>query len=406
METDNLTQNNSWSIPPLSKKELLREKHFERKERIILSILLLFGCIASILFEKGCVHFISQKLNSLEKEEDSSFDIFEEKKNNRSDSTQKIAYVTNGNIHIFDLNSNSDREITNDGNVSTGISYSTLAWKNQDELSFSKCTSQECTIQNYVYSTSNLEQLTTLEATMVNAIRWSHNGDKLAMWYTGKTGGSLDIWNNGNNNTIKKGIEKINRANDFNDSIYIRFSPDDKKILLTNTFAQENQPYILVLDESGIEIDSIKKEGSQFPTFPFFMTNEVIYYRKDAYLYMRSLQTKEEHQVTDRISGAFDFIPSFDRSKISFWTYDWNTGITTIWYFDIGNETIKRLHDQMYIPFWGDDQTLLGIMIKDCKQCSKDKFETSGISKYDMETKTFSTLLELSNITNISADNL
>ena len=115
---------------------------------------------------------------------------------------------------------------------------------------------------------------------------------------------------------------------------------------------------------------------------------------------------KEKKIVSDRIYGAYDFNPSPDRSSVTFWTYDWLTGISTIWVYEIGTDDLKRLRDQESMPVWIGNRNLISIHTKDCKQCLVNDFEAKQFDGMDLKTSVVSKLLNTDGIITYISDNI
>jgi len=381
-------------------KEVLNSEQDDRWIVVLLTIGSLFAALGiGVLI----YNFIENTLTRVEEEKVIQIVEEEESEDIQFEPINKIAYKSNYNIWVFDLETNDTVKITEDG--SKTYLYTALAWRNKNELSYSMCNLGECLIQTYSFEENKVMDEFEIKAQSIIALRWSHKGEVLAYLYNSSSELSLDV----------KVGEKVRSLIDFprlsdvtldtNDAVYIRFSPNDEKILLVNTLVDGDETYIQVLNLSGGMLVSIKKDFNSDPTFPFFMSNDIFYYKKDDYLYIKPLKSGEETQLTDRVKGAFDFKPSPYKTKISYWTHDWLGGVSTVWTYEVGTEEISRIRDQESHPVWINGDTLVTLKTADCRECTKEKFEFQGLDKIDLVTKEVSTLIELEDIEFFEADN-
>lgn len=380
-------------IPPIDKKGLTEELNWEKTQKRTIVLLMLLSFSIALLLGNLTYNFMAK--NPLSPEQDTEEQVLgegEEPEDVQFEPINKVAYKSEGNIWVLDILSSEVTQITKDGSAIN--SYTALAWKNKYELSLAKCSQQKCAIQTFNFEEDKITEEFEVDASQILALRWSHKGKALA--YLCDTGLNLEL--DVKINTEVKNLSKFDRADNFymdtNDAIYIRFSPNDERVMLVNTLAQGVDPPIVVFDLSGKEVLSVKKEKDTYSTFAFFMSNEMIYFKKDDYLYLRPFDSEEETQVTDRIIGAFDFQPSPDRTKLAYWTYGWFSGVSTVWIYEVGTGQVKRLRDYNAYPVWADDNTLIMIDFPYCRECLRDEYEFTGLSKMDLETKVVSDLVE------------
>lgn len=405
-KNENIVKETFWEMPPVDAEVLKAEQRAEQKEKIPIVILTLTGFFLTILIGWSTFTFIYNNVASRDSEDHSLIlgeETEQEDENIQFDPIRQIGFISSRNIWIYDLKDDKDIQITNDGGQN--YNYTSLAWKNKRELSFSKCSSQNCIIQTYdLYERKSIDVF-ELDAEDIPAMRWSHQGDKLVYLFKKGNQLHLTIKSEESSHNIGSFSYDAKKIPDFNDALYIRFSPNDEKIMIVNTFVQERNPSLIVLDLSGKIITSIEKSKGALPTFGFFTSNETIYYKNHDYLYVRSLENSQETKLTNRIVGAFNFQPSPDKSLITYWTYDWPSGVATIWIYEIGTDSVKRLRDQESYPVWLDNETLVTLQLPNCPRCAKEMFEFDGFAKFDLQTKVISSLFEIDEVGKFSVDN-
>lgn len=398
------TKERSLEYPPLSREAYEKELYQEGVTKRALTLLFVSAVVFGITIGIFVFNFTNNSI--VNREENREVQILgeeEEKKDIQFELINKIAYIKANNIWVFTLEDRENIQITSEGG--SGITYPSFAWRNRDELTFSKCTNALCTVQTFSFKEKTIIDLFEVKSTIVKALRWSHKGDSLA--YLFRDQGKLYLTIKGNEvlRNLGKFAEEEGRAYDFYDARYIRFSPDDKKLMIVNTFVPEGSPTITVIDNSGEIVVSLNKTKESFATFGFFMSNETIYYKKEEYLYVRSLETGEETKLNERIVGAFNFQPSPDKSKLSYWTYDWLSGVSTIWIYEIGTSDLKRFRDQESFPVWANNEILISFKTSDCRKCLLGKIEVLGVSKIDLVSKNVEMLGGLADAESLNVDN-
>lgn len=392
-------------MPPATSEELEEEMRIERQGKSPLIVLMIVSLITSATIG---IRFYINLARTLEKDSQARLSILGEEKrieelNSQYQPVKKLAYLKDNDISYYDLDRNREINLTAKGTASNA--YTALAWKNKNELSIAKNENSKIIIDTFDISGENIIDTFEIEADSVVSIRWSHDGEMLAMLCEVGTNFILRL----KHDTTIRDIctlpfiskEKL----ELNDSIYVRFSPNDEKILLQNTLASENQPSILILDTNGNELASIQKTENP-PTFAFFMSNDTFYYKKDDYLYVNSISTGEETKLTDRIVGAFGFTASPDKSRIAYWTYDWGSGVPTIWTYEIGSSSIKRHKDSQSYPIWIDNDNLVSLTTSPCSKCYlKESFEHTAFINLNLTSKSSKELSEAVKVEFFSAEN-
>lgn len=380
--------NNSLEMPPVSKETLEIESKIERNEKKVLSFFTCLGFFVSLILGLSIYFRLNaniQTQNITNNLEVLGEETQKEELNLQFDPINKIGYIKKNSIWIYDLLNSQNIQIFQDGGKS--LKYQNLAWKNKNELTIVKNQNDLTIFENYnVLDQTSLNLLEIPESKIVYT-RWSHQGNKLAYLVENKNNLVLNVFIENTNQNIAS-VPYVKRTLDMNDSLYIRFSPDDKKIMIVNTLVNENESAITILDLEGNIILNLNKEKNIIPTFGFFMNDNLIYFKKDDYLYLRPLDTDNDTKVTDRIVGAFNFQPSPDKSKLTYSTYDWNSGVSTIWVYEIGVNEIKRLKDQSNYPIWIDNNNLIAFRQPDCIRCPVNKLTFEDFVKFDLLNKT------------------
>lgn len=398
-------QDKSLDISPVDRKILEQESIQERREKYSIIILVLLGFISSVTIGTGLYKLINNSLVATKEkgiplvpgeEEESEEDI-------QFEPVNKIAYIYTENVWIYDLETDENKKITADGGRT--YSYLTLAWRNKEELTFPKCGSGKCTVQTFSLKEEKIIDSFEVQTSQIPALRWSHKGDVLAYVFKKEGGLVLTIRSGGEPKNLGRFVWDEGRDFDYNDALYIRFSPNDEKVMIVNTFVFEGDTSLVVLNLLGDNVVSLERTKDSHPTFGFFMSNETIYYKKDKYLYVRSIESGDESCVNDRVVGAFNFTPSPDRTQIAYWTHDWLSGIATIWFYEIGTGDIKRFRDQEAFPVWTSNETLIALNAANCRKCNLERFEFLRFDKVDLLTKNTVPLIELDEIKAFTVDN-
>ncbi|MDD3648020.1 MAG: hypothetical protein PHS44_06010 [Candidatus Dojkabacteria bacterium] len=364
----------------------------ERKEKFTVIILCLFGLIFSIAIISITYKFVNSKIVGTGHIETAAASVPEENREKKKEDprVRKIAYKAKGQLFIFDIEKNKKKAIS----VDTDKKHTALSWKNKNELCYSECDGGKCHVNTYSVDKKEIIDSFELEANDILALEWSDKETSLA--YLFELNGELYLTLKNNSTFRNLGKFKYDQYKpvDFGDATYIRFSPNDERILLVNTYTYVNEPTVLVLDLTGTVLFSLEKEVGHVPTSAFFMSNDLIYFKKNDSLYVQSLEVKKPRQLSERIMGAFDFRPSPDKTKVTYWTYDWPTGVTTVWVYDIGNEDLKRVRDQESQTYWIDDQILVSYRTPNCIECPMKDLKIKGISLVDLKTKVVSDLFK------------
>lgn len=405
MKQKNTTTDLSLELPPIDPEILQQETRLEQQGRNF--ILFLIICAFSFALAVGSISYSYIRKNILEKGLDdllsSSLSGIDESENeNLYERVDKVAFISSGDIWFYDLKKKKETRVTSDGTSET--IYKNPSWKNSNEITFSKCSLGKCSIQTYNISERKITENFNVEGDKIFSLRWSHKQEWIAYIFKQNNDLFLTIKSGDVFKNLGKFSFDPNRSFDFNDAIYSLFSPNDERIMLVNTFSQNEDPSIVILDLNGDIIASIPKEGDWPPSFGFFTSNDTIYYKKNDFLYVRSLNDEKETKLTDRIVGAFNFQPSPDKSKITYWTYNWPDGVTTIWVYEIGNDSMKRLRDQETYSSWIDNETLVSLHLPDCLKCPLNEFKYSWISKADLKTKVVEPLVEIDDIQYLSTE--
>lgn len=399
-------ENYSTLIAPLVSQQTLQdERREEGRQRMKVAIFITACFVLSISL--GGFSYYEIKENVIRKareQEESEMSEEEEEENVQFDPIDKLAYVSYNNVWVVDLDGKGVLQLTNDGTDEKR--YSSLAWKNKEELSFSQCVLQKCRIETYHFAEDVIYLEHEFDAEEVVSMRWSHKGDSLTYVYNSNDKLFLNVKVSENAETIKEFLGMNMSFSDFNDALYLRFSPDDEMIMLVNTYVDINSPSILIVKTHGEEVMSLNRTDEVLPTFGFFMSNEIIYYKKDQYMYIKTIGKEDETQMSDSVIDVFNIQPSPNRAKLAYWTYDWNGGITTIWVYEIGLGFVRRLQDQESFPLWHDKDRLISLSTPNCYQCSLDKLAFEGFDLVDVSQKTLSTLVNVSDISSFTADNL
>jgi len=293
----------------------------------------------------------------------------------------KKLYISEGRIYSLNLETGENLLIEQIESVQSA----TL--KNNDELVFSTCSEGNCKINLYNFTTQEISNVLEFKAENINFLKYSYDDQVLAFSSFQKGIYSLNIFKNTSVST-KLYINGVNKESyEFSDTINIDFSPNNEKIVYTNTSVLENSPVISVVNiDKGVELEIKNKDNSR-PSYAFFVSDEVIYYKENDKLFLRNIETDREALVSKRINGGFGFIPSPDLKQVAYYTYDYPGGITTLWSYDIASDSLRRLQDHHIEPVWADEINIISLKNEICNSCGLNKFEITGIDKININTK-------------------
>lgn len=374
--------------------EIEIDLHNEDHKRKVLLSLLFVGMFLSFLAILGTYNLLKTTLAT---EEDDQILTVQERENREKELNEqyepikKIAYISGDSLNVYNIETDTVKS------VYTGDQVSSLTWKTKHELTFSQCLDNTCQIKNINLENEQVSVLEKITTERVIYLKWSRDNKVLAYLYKSDINEvELSIADEEGVKTLGTYSWNGDEFYDFNDSVYIRFSPNSEKIMLVNTFSGED--YVTILNLKGESLDSLVGQYDKTPSFAFFVSNETIYYKKGDYLYVKSIGSEEETRVTDRIVGAFGFNPSPDKSKITYWTYDWPTGITTMWVYEIGAGKIKRFKDQESQPLWLDNSTIISLKTSNCRECPLNDLEYVSFDRADFSTSVVEELVKVEDL--------
>ena len=381
-------RNSSLLADPPLKEEIIEEQKNEAKERKIKLAVIFGGLIICILCGWGISDRLTRNYEESEKN-DKQVLTSDERENILKDEyplelLDKFAYIDDGKVIVNDFEGNNVVTLTSE-NLG-GISIDSITWKGKDAISIGGCIEKTCSVKTYSFSDSSVSQSYEFTASKVSALRWSHDKNHLGILFFHENKFTLNIASGESQKSIYEVPGVMSEEFTYDDLLSLRFSPDDQKIMVTNTFIQQGNPSVVVLDYSGnIKLELIGEDPR--PTFAFFMSNSDVFFKKNDLLYSINIDTQDQAKVTERIVGAFGFEPSPDRRSISYWSYDWNSGTTTMWVYNYLMDSIERLSDYIIKPEWISDSKLIGIYVGGCRACAYNKFFIKGFQTYDRQLR-------------------
>lgn len=392
------SKKNSSSLiaPPISEQDLMYEDNRTRKDRIAIWLLFGVGVVSSLFIATKTFHFLkydfgTEEVTNQTYQEDS---IRQEIAGQQIqfDPINKVSILKDGNIFVYELDGQALRQITYD--ASAIKTYSNLTWKDDKHLSFSECFYDTCSIKTYNYETQQfLDEEISFEG-VIQSLRWSTDGGRLGILSYKEENFFFQLRND-KKIIFKSEVSGVRRESyTFDDASYIRFSPEGEFVMIVNTFVQEGWPVISVFSIEGEQVLSFNKSSSTNLSFSVFMGENTIYFKKGDLLYSREFDSDEDLQVTDRVVGAFGFEPSPDRKKLTYWTYDWDSSTTTMWVYNVSEDSIKRLADHAFEPSWVDENNVVAIKTDLCHECFKENLPMEGIGFYDHQKRMFDVVVE------------
>lgn len=390
-----------------SKDELYSELIHEQNERKFLIFSVFLGVIISILFGKLTFAFLYDNVVAGSDQDEQNEVLITDGTNETDfqfDEIKKAAYLHEGNVYVYDAGEKREVQIVSD--ASTDIRYSALGWKNSEEITFAKCMRTGCFVQTYNLNERKTSGGFEVDAARVDALRWSHKGESLAVLFTKNGQSTLRLYSGGSEADLYTMQSTDDIVYDYDDALYIRFATNNQQIMLVNTFVFEGAPSLVVLNLEGEIRTKIEKTSSAKATFGAFTGEDTIYFKRGEHYYVRSLTNGNEVLMTDRIVDGYNFQLSPDRTQFAYWTQDWLTGISTIWTYEIGTGKISRLKDQASHPVWLDDETLIFTQTEDCIQCELQKLEYKGLFALNLQSRQTKEFVIRDNVARCVTDNL
>ncbi len=386
-----------------SQKRLINNYAYELFNKKMIMLLFLLSIFSSFFIGNSFYNLI---VSTKASEQSDSTNIKGAKDKARKEEIQfkpinKVAYIADNKVFIIKLENPKAQEIPN---LDEDSIYSSLAWKNPQELSFAKC-KEECSILTYDLAKKSINEETKINSSKVYAIRWSHNGKILAIFSKSTHDqAEIFIYDESGLNSITKVKASESMSQDFDSKRYIRFSPNDENILVVNSSIENGESTIQVFDLKGKK--QINLKGNSTLTDPFFMSNDTLYYKEGEKANIFSINTKDKAVLSPEIRNPYGINPSLDRTKITYWTTEWSNGESIIWTYDIGKRSLKMLADRAINPHWINDNSIIYQDTQQCLQCNQSDIERQNLNIYLIDSGEERPLVKEKNITEISANNL
>ncbi len=303
---------------------------------------------------------------------------------------KKIAYLYEGNVWVINEDGTGKKKIT-DADESPESYYSNPQWKEVGVVSYSRCLGGECTIYSYDLEETKQVIERKFASSGIISFGWAHESDRLAYFYTDDNGARyLDLWDGESLDNLDSWTEPIyGRGGSFDDGNSISFSSDDNYILLFYTIGVPGQDSIIIYSEDGDEVISIGSEDdSGFPlsTFPNWLNDEEIIYKADSTLYQHPVVSSVAKILTSSFSG-YDLHLSPDQSRLSYWLFGDN-GITNSYYYDLGDDMVVKIIDDMVDLEWLNNNSLVGRTTEPIDGAMVP-FEYKGLATVDIDGRNF-----------------
>lgn len=226
---------------------------------------------------------------------------------------KKIAYLKNKDLWIINEDGSEKKQIT------TNAQASSFSWKNDEEISYGECKSL-CKIKTVnINSKKHTEEVVFEEFTQnIIAIDWSKDEKRLAYFYTDKDSDRhLTVKNNLDYDEYISFGPSQPKDSTFEDEVKVEFSPEKYRLLLVNTYLDEDdEDTLFIFDEEGKDIKQFKNA-----TFGSFISNNSFIFKSLTDNLLSKFVIGTDSLTSNLITYpiAYDPIMSPDLDFVSFW---------------------------------------------------------------------------------------
>lgn len=314
-----------------------------------------------------------------------------------------IAYIKDNNIYVMGTDGLNKKKLTN--NADSSINISNIGWKNSQNLTYSKC-KNGCVLTTFNLE-SNIEKIEANPGefageTQISTFSWNHKGDMIAFIYRLPDGKERLAFKSGTvQTTIKEFKQALGRGGGFDDNVNIEFSPDDGKVLVTNTGqlpnAENDSSSIWVFDVSGKELMSVNS-SEHTATQATWIDNYEFLYKYGNYFYQKTYTHPESQTVSTPFgNNLYNPKPSFYNKYLATWKIDKDLKHPTTIIYPWEDKPLKEYKDTI-MPTWLTDKLLLLKNTSPSNDEGMINFTTSGLSIINIEDNS-QKRLEYGNIT-------
>lgn len=287
----------------------------------------------------------------------------------------RIVYIKNHNVWIVNNDGTGKKQMTTDG--SDSVKYDNVDFRYPGIISYSKC-SGECRVYTKDISSGDDELIVEMMpfTQAVTAARWSHDGEKLAYKFI-KGDGSKDavLWTETSSITLHSYAPPGFHMADLNAGVDIEFSPNDKRILLFDSYVDStfDKPVIVYNDEGTKLIEMTDA------TFPTFADNDNFYYKIGDELRMWRISSSTSYFVIPYpVPDSYGFKTSCDSYFIAYWDGSAPSDITLL-YHDTGGSS-SAIADNYAGPEWLDSDSKYLVAVK-APELTATGYQSEGLAK-------------------------
>ncbi|WKZ30366.1 MAG: DPP IV N-terminal domain-containing protein [Candidatus Dojkabacteria bacterium] len=296
----------------------------------------------------------------------------------------RIAFITANNVWVVNPDASGKTQITTDGGASAR--YSSLDWKAPGLLSYVKCTSS-CAVVTYSFADKKENVEVDIPNSQSAYISWNRDGTMLGYYVLSSVGDNANfiLHNNSGTVSIKTFEFPGGRGASNNDDLSIYFSPDNSKVVYTNTFFGDETIY--VYDMTGKQLTAVKAHA----TFGRMMNSSSILYVDKETLLQRSLSDNKVTSVGKHI--GYDLIPGLDNEHYYFWKLNEKSGIVSLYWNKLGGTEQKITENFLPIEPISNNE-VAGYLTKPVTAIGESmlSYDISGLGKVSNDGKARVTL--------------
>ncbi len=299
-----------------------------------------------------------------------------------------IAYLKEGNVWLLKADGTGLRQLTRD--ASEEVKYKSLVFLGSNELGFLRCntSSYQCTIKLKNLITNQEEEILTREE-MIEAFAIDKS-KKLKAFLQQEKVGNLALYyiDDQEEKKIFDFPKPLGRGGGLKDEVSLAFSPNEQYLLVVNTFSVPNQtgnPWtIWLFDRFGKLVETV---GEKFATDAFWQDNSRFIYSEDGWLITKTIGKAQEN--FGQFAG-YDLVLSPDRTSLLGWQTT-DQGETTCLLYSLADQSVQEIVKNLSYPRWLDEQNIIAIKTLP-NESAYYGFTTTGLVKYNLESRTESIL--------------
>jgi hypothetical protein len=283
--------------------------------------------------------------------------------------TNKIGYISSGNVWIMDYDGKDKHQITRDGGILKA--YKNVEWKNSRELSYSACANGECKIYIFSLVSDTATEFLSLQVPQINKIKWSPASDAVLISYV-KPNGVLEssMWKDNVQTVLKQYSLDQNYVASFNDEIDFVFSNDGQYFAAVNTLVNSNtEDQVVIYDINASQVATISGESS----FPVFASGNNLYFKSENKIFKGKIGSIQSQVILNSFD-SYNLNLSKDGNILTYWNLrDGSYPVTS--FLNISTGEIKDITGGFKSPRWLNETNVIGLQVNSYK----------GLYSYDIQ---------------------